>query len=507
MWEFETEVSDANRERFGRYASYIHSIDYDETDVYRGHEARPSDRVVANMFLRHPTSNASLFPKLNRVNWIVVGEEALMHLLVFLVPTLTTLQIGCWGALEGACAEVLKALAPRRILLTALQIAMSTHDQAFLESLSDTLANQRRLIEVCLPHYTASRQVVAALAALPSLEEYGSWTFVDYQVPLAFGMEFDWKEGAFMALKTFKLMAPLAHAANVMSRPHQPRLDDLTIISRDFLEHSHLRQLCSSISTTQPNLTKLRLCIYSETVGRDPSHAIPFSLILPLLLCTALQEFRIRSDLAIAFNDEDIANMASAWPELQHLGLCGDPASDVGLVTGQPLRSVGTFVQSFCVLQELSLYLNTSDTDMIPGISTRSPPSRLCILDFGTSPIPTNNTNSGGLTKVEYVASLLAPHAEIKGERSHGHTRFLPASGAAEAEYSRRERFWSGFAAEVHIILSGTTGIAEEIMEPLCGSPERSSETPSAQSSCEQGSSLSQSLMVLNLVSSYLWSN
>ncbi|KAG8869405.1 hypothetical protein FRB98_002571, partial [Tulasnella sp. 332] len=466
--EFTTEVSDVNRERFSRYSGYVRSIDYNQIDLYRGHEGRPSDRIMAIMF-HLSTSSGSVLPKLTTVRWLAIHKKTLMQLLLFLVPTITTLRISCWNPLESACVKILKYLAQRNILLTQLEIAMAEHTQTFLEVLSEVLANQRRLIRVRLPYYTASRQVVAALGELPSLENYGSWTFIEYQAPLERGMEFDWVEGAFTGLKTFGMITSVADAVKIMSRPHQPRLDDLRLISRDFFEPTHLHKLCSSLSTSQPSLTILYLSLYSRITGPDlSSHTISFDLLRPLLSCTALRELCVYSDLAMVYNDKDIVCMASAWSSLEILALCPDPASNVGLATGQPLQSVGSFAQSFRTLRELSLYLNTLHIDVISGVCMNLPQARLSVLNFGTSPIPTNGAAPPDISVAIYVASLLEPRAEIKIERGASHTRFMSERAAAKAEYSRREEFWSSFVTEVHTVLSSTRYLTQEDTRPPC---------------------------------------
>ncbi|KAG8856225.1 hypothetical protein FRB96_006537 [Tulasnella sp. 330] len=465
-WEFVSEPSEFNWERFSRYADYVHSIIYDQTDVFRGHSGRPSDQL-ANAFLDRPTSNISVLPHLTRIHWTVIGRKALMQLPMFLVPTVTILRIECWAQLEKACIKVLKVLAYSKILLTELFIAMMTHTQAFVSELPGVLANQRRLIRVGLPYYTASRQVVAALATLPSLEVYVSWSFIEYQTPQEIGMEFDWEQGVFTTLKTFALLTSMGDMIKVMSRPHQPRLDSLKLISRDFLKHAHLHSLCSSLSNLQPNLTTLFLALYSEPVNADPSLAIPFNLVRPLLLCATLRDLYIHSHQAMEYNDEDIASMAIAWPGLEALMLCANPAHDVGSAIGQPLRSVRSFTQRFCALRDLGLYLNTLDTNVIPGVPMGPPQTRLSVLNFGTSPIPTDSTDSLNPSKATYVASLLERHAEIKSERSVSHTRFLETDASAESEYSRRKKFWSSFVTEIHNILSGTTHLIQETTTTL----------------------------------------
>ncbi|KAG8878576.1 hypothetical protein FRB98_006089 [Tulasnella sp. 332] len=456
-WEFTSELFDANWERFNRYAGYVRSVHFDQALQFRGRRALPSDRTLAYIFLHRPAFEGSMFPKLSSVQWNVEDGRALVQLLLFLVPTITILKISCRALLEDKCISVLRVLAPRNILLTKLEITMPTHTHAFLKGLPDILAGQKRLRSVGLPNYSASQGVVAALSVLPLLEEYEIWSFVEYQNHLGIGMDFDWEQGDFTALRSLNLTISLIDAVRVMSKPHQPRLDGFTMTSRDFLEHANLHSLCSSLPTSQPSLTVLYLTLYSGTVLPDPSsQAIPFNLIRPLLLCTELQVFCIRTDMGIAYDDDDITRMASAWSSLETLSLCADPVSHADLTTGQPLRSVGSFTQRFRALQELSIYLNSLGTDAVLGVSAGPSQSRLSVLDFGTSPVPTDSTGAPHHSKATYVASLLRRDAEIKSDRSQGHKRFLQTTTTAKEEFSRRKTFWFSFATEVYDVLSGT---------------------------------------------------
>lgn len=314
-----------------------------------------------------------------------------------------------------------------------------------------------------LPYYSASRQVVAELAQLPVLKEYRSCSFVEYQAPLGIGMDFGWRQGAFLALKRFTLTTSLANAAKVMASPHQPCLDGLTIISQDFQQHVHLRNLCSSLPASQSRLTILKLFVYSEALGRDPSQGIPFNLFRPLLQCTAIRVFTVRWDVAMAYDDEDIASMARAWPRLEELAFCADPASDVNLAVGQPLRSVGSFTQGFPMLQKLSIYLNTLDLDMEPGNAVHSPQPRLSVLDVGTSSIPFGSAAPSTTRSISlYLATLLQHQAELKSARGPNHARFIRRSEPDDAEYNRRATFWSSIAANIAMIQEATKHLAED---------------------------------------------
>ncbi|KAG8996390.1 hypothetical protein FRB94_008370 [Tulasnella sp. JGI-2019a] len=461
-WEFKSDLSHVDWKRFSQYTGYIHSIDYNQSRVFRHRRSLPSRGIFAEILLYRPASDGSMFPNLTEVNWASNDGKGLLILLLFLVPSLTCLQITCNGSTEDACSKVLSVLEPRGIRLSELWMGLRTPSQAFLDRLAPVIASQKDLIRVGLPPYTATREVVKALGQLPLLEDYESWGFAEYQAPLQLGMDFEWEDGSFSSLKTLAFSTSLAVATEIMTSIHQPRLHQLSFETRELCQHPQLRDLCSSISNAQSSITTLNLELFAEAVSPGPTRAIPFDAIRPLLQCAALTQLRVESDLAMEYGDEDIATMASAWPNLQRLALCADPTSRVGLAIGQPLQSVSKFVQSFCVLEQLSLYIKALTVDVIHEVSSDVREPRLNVLDFGTSPLPIDSSTPIVLAASLYLSMVLEPQGEIKSGRSISHTRCLQASMSTTEEYFRRSAFWTAIATNIEMIRASTRRLMEE---------------------------------------------
>ncbi|KAG8998577.1 hypothetical protein FRB94_001405 [Tulasnella sp. JGI-2019a] len=376
----------------------------------------------------------------------------LSPILLFLVPTVKSLVLTCGKAMDKECLSVLEVLGPRRIHLTDFQLTMRTHDQAFLDRLPAILADQMELSFIALPPCSATRAIVAVLGRLPCLKTYRMSVFPEFQIPREMGMEFDWHDEVFLSLDRLTLYTSLADASGLMVKSHRSRLRYLTLVNRKPFGHAELPTFCSNLSISQPSLTGITLALYSDTITTGSKQPLPFDIFHSLLQFTALVELSIEFPFAMTYDDDDIATMASSWPDLQVLTLCSSPAIGVGLDVGQPLRSVGTFARSFSRLTQLSIYVNSLDVGEMSDAQVDIHRRRLAVINFGTSPDPPGSAQVTSL----YLAGITAIGGGIMGWRSLDHVRFLDSSGEAAKERCRRASFWSRISHSVKMIHAGT---------------------------------------------------
>ncbi|KAG8862151.1 hypothetical protein FRB96_002181 [Tulasnella sp. 330] len=430
---------------------YIYSMDYDAYRPYRGHHALPSRHLFDQILLHRPNrmSSGSMFPILNEVVWQTPSRSTFPYITLFLVPSVVSLEINCYGGklLAHACIEALELLAPMQIALFKLELRILKHDHAFLHRLPTVFAYQTRLVHLGLPPYCATRQVVKALGRLPDLEDYLATFFEEYQSLMNYGKEFDWELGAFPVLKKVTLYTSLAEASSIMARPYQPRLTRFTLSNRETFRDGSVYDLCSSLSASQSSITTIGLLMYSdkpsEFTARSP---MPFSLFHPLLHCRGLTELRLESHIMMAYDDADISSMASAWPDVSTLSLCPAPDLRFDLDGGQPLRSVSAFTRSFAHLKELGLYINTLDVDTISDAHL----VELSVLDLGSSIAAHEGVEDAVSVVSEYVAKVIKPQGKLKAGRSVSHIRFLLLDDTDG--YDTRAAFWSTVAANVEKI-------------------------------------------------------
>ncbi|KAG9027834.1 hypothetical protein FRB95_007344 [Tulasnella sp. JGI-2019a] len=449
-WEFTSDLSASDWDRFNRYAARIFSLKISSRRPYQGqHDSVVSPQIFEEINLRCPTPD-SIFPNLTEIKWWADATTDLSPILLFLVPTVQSLKLTCGGAVGMECLKVLGVLGPRKIHLTDFGLKMRTHDQDFLDCLPAILADQTQLTKVRLPPYSATRAIVAVLGQLPSLKHYAMNIFPEFLIPRELGMEFDWHDGTFPGLDKLAVCITLANTSSLMAKSCQPRLRHFELVNRKPFSYTELATFCSILSVSQPCLTLIDLDLYSDTaIGSMGS--LSFESFRPLLQCTALVKLCVGSPLAMTYGDEDITTMASSWPDLQDLRLCSSPAIDIRLSVGQPLRSVGTFTRSFNRLTHLNIYINSLDVGLTSDAQSDVHHHRLTEISFGTSPGPPGSTEAAS----RYLADLIEIGGVIKGRRSLDHILFLDSNPGNTKERSRRAAFWYAISANAKIIHAG----------------------------------------------------
>ncbi|KAG9034463.1 hypothetical protein FRB95_013139 [Tulasnella sp. JGI-2019a] len=450
IWIFTSDPLASDWNRFGRYAARIYSMKFTPRLSYKGQAGSVASLQVLNQFTRQCLAPNSIFSNLTEVIWRATTTMELFPILLFLVPTVKSLRLTCGRVMNRECIDVLEVLRPRKIYLTELELTVQHHNQAFLDLLPAILADQMQLTKVRLPPYSATPAIVAVLGQLPSLKHYALNISPEFLVPRELGMEFDWHDGAFPELDTLAVYTSLANASTFMAKPRQPRLRHFELVNRNPFTYAELATFGSILSASQPCLTVIDLDVYSNAAmcSTDP---LSFDLFRPLLQCTALVKLYVGSPLAITYSDEDIATMASSWPDLQVLRLCSSPAMDIGLTIGQPLRSVGTFTRSFSRLAQLNIYINSLDVGLTSNTRSVIHHHRLTEINFGTSPCPAGSAEAASL----YLADMITIGDVIKARRSLDHARFLNLNRRGLKERRRRAAFWSDISERVEMIHAG----------------------------------------------------
>ncbi|KAG9034466.1 hypothetical protein FRB95_013142 [Tulasnella sp. JGI-2019a] len=447
-WEFTSDLSASDWSRFGRYAARVHSMKFTPRLPYQGQMGSVASPRMLDEFTRHCPTPDSMFPNLTEVIWRAITLE-LPPVLLFLVPTVKFLRLTCEGSMNEECIDVLEVLGPRKISLTKLEFTVETHDQAFLDRLPAILVAQRELTIVALPLCSATPAIVTVLGQLPSLTEYITTISSEFQIPLEIGMEFDWHDETFSSLERLTLCTSLADASDLVTKSHQLRLRHIALITRRLFSYEELPNFCVNLSTSQPRLTVIDLVLYPTMGSTRP---LPFDLFRPLLQCTALVKLLVESHLAMTYDDKDIATMASFWPDLEVMRLCSSPAMSIGFSVGQPLRSVGTFTQSFPRLAYLSIYVNSLDVGLTSDAESNIHHRRLTEINFGTSPGPPGSVMAAS----RYLADIITVGGVIKGRRSADYVRFLVSQRGDNGERRRRAAFWSEISKSVETVHAGS---------------------------------------------------
>ncbi|KAG9034470.1 hypothetical protein FRB95_013146 [Tulasnella sp. JGI-2019a] len=277
-WEFASDLSASDWNRFDQYAARIFSLTFYSHRPYQGSVASP--KILEEFNLRCSTN--LMFPNLAEILWWVDTPMNLSPLLLFLVPSVKSFKLIYGGEMGTECLSVLQLLGPRKIHLTVFGLTMKSHDRDFLDRLPAILVDQTQLTKVRLPPYLATRAIVAVLGQLPSLRHCTGNIFPEFLAPQELGMEFDWHDGAFPELDTLAVYTSLANASSFMAKPRQPQLRHFELVNRKPFNYTELATSCSILSVSQPFLTLIDLDLYSDTtVGlKGPLSFDPFRPLL-----------------------------------------------------------------------------------------------------------------------------------------------------------------------------------------------------------------------------------
>lgn len=419
--------------------------------------------MFADIFLHRPTSDGTLLPYLTKVEWSCKVSQSLSHLLPFLSPSVNTLHLTLdSNECNEACAVLLKSLTRRGVSLSHFTLCIRDYDETLLESLPAFLASQTELIVARLPPCSATRDVVDVLGRLPMLKEYVTWAFVAFAPPMDsdMGMQFNWEAGRFEHLEELSFTTTsLAKASAIVEKRCSPYLRTLMVTCRSTLDIGAVRQFTTTLATAYPNITAVHILLFSDGESSQPE-ALSFNDIRPLLQCTALSTLRVGHNLPLTYMQADVAEMGAAWPRMRTLQLCEDPTSRDG--SGQPLQTVLAFARAFANLETLALYVDTSTVGATSVIPWGLAMSDWDVLDFGTSPVDTDDV-LGAVNRVAlFLARISGPDVSIQSGRGRAHIRTTRSTSESEAEDEAREIFWSDVASTVRAMHLGRKELEEE---------------------------------------------
>ncbi|KAG8995726.1 hypothetical protein FRB90_000101 [Tulasnella sp. 427] len=192
---------------------------------------------------------------------------------------------------------------------------------------------------------------------------------------------------------------------NLQIHPTALSLDDLTFL----------------VEVMSTNPTQLQTCVISDTRlwmnKRTLGNVAPFTMrpLYPMLILSRLEVLKIDLDVVYHLTDEDLSDMASAWPELQVLHIC--PWKEVEVVSATSLPSfVGlkTLTTGCPKLGELKLKIdasrNVGEVIKSLGKSSRARSAELRKWFIGASAI-----EDGQAEVVAEAIHLLFPKLEALG--------------------------------------------------------------------------------------------
>ncbi|KAG8998580.1 hypothetical protein FRB93_013512 [Tulasnella sp. JGI-2019a] len=95
-WEFMSDLSVSDWNRFGRYAARIHSMKFTPRLPHQSQAGSVASPQMLDEFTRHCPTPGLMFPNLTEVIWTAATTMELPPILLFLVPTVKSQSTHLW---------------------------------------------------------------------------------------------------------------------------------------------------------------------------------------------------------------------------------------------------------------------------------------------------------------------------------------------------------------------------------------------------------------------------
>ncbi|KAG9034537.1 hypothetical protein FRB95_013104 [Tulasnella sp. JGI-2019a] len=463
-WHFPPDLSNANWDRFDSYASRIRKLEHNDDRKFQGFPAIPSLHLFSRITERR--SPRLITPNVFDIIWTSRDATTLPLVLYFVSPTVTALEINCDGDAVSACPALLDGLNQLDLSLHRFIFAADGSNRDYVPNLTTFISGQKRLITAFLPPFSATSLLVNVLGELPLLQEYANWSTVEYQWPDESGMCFRWVPGTFKTLQKlgFDAWPSLTDGSVLLESPHTTNLHTLLLTCRSVFHADALHSLTTTLATVHHNLTDITLSLFAVDDNNPSPESIGFNCIRPLLQCRALSFLHLWHNQAVTYTKEEIVAMAAAWPMMEVLELFADPTLDTGWEHGQPLQSVGVFLEKFSALTHLAVFINVVSA-AIPKESHVAiiDLCKLKILDFGTSPGMFEDNPDVQRDVALYISTIVTRDVKIRGHRSAGHIRGVATTEEDDEEYDARFSFWFDIGTRVELVFAARQHMTEDM--------------------------------------------
>ncbi|KAJ7877475.1 hypothetical protein B0H13DRAFT_979455 [Mycena leptocephala] len=298
----------------------IRTSDWDRLRLYTRHVKNLSsgyeDWSLSNVF---PTLSVSLpdtlFHNLHALHWHHF-DDGFYYIHLFLRPTLKKIS---FFLLSDSASSLLPILATRCAKLTNITILS---DNYISRSVSDLVLGLQKAEEISV--YSLDQDVLEYLARLPTLKSLVLRT-------LPTGLKLAPVHGT----QTFPCLRELRFTSSEIRSTTQflglcraVPLKEFAVSFVEFVTAAETHDLLSAISAGLSSASLTWLSVDNEcehSVVADPSvYLIPPQSLRLLCRCTNLTVLSITTPLGFDFDDEDVSDLAPAWPEVVslHLAAC-----------------------------------------------------------------------------------------------------------------------------------------------------------------------------------------
>ncbi|KIO32350.1 hypothetical protein M407DRAFT_214307 [Tulasnella calospora MUT 4182] len=321
-------------------------------------------------------------PRLRMMIWTCRRAELALAVVPFLCDSLEELYINLNVGVEDE-RRLIKQAAGRTPHLKSLGLDLTAGVES---SLGMWLSKSQLLESLSLPQNYQTAAIVQALDSLTYLK----WLKLRYASHLEGRADqcFPFNSPAtFPRLETLEIGAPLDRLAQLFQTSEQVKQLKEVILSSDNPTSEQVFNLTTVVAQRCRGINSIALKLYPS--GADQDCSLSFEHIRPLLACHGLQVFEIETRKPFPLNEQDLKDMALAWPGIQQLDLSPNPYTESNR-GGFPLRLLPIAAGLLPTLRILGIYLDPEgdvpepDYKLLPSSEFQS----LQVLDFGTSIVP-----------------------------------------------------------------------------------------------------------------------
>lgn len=313
--------------------------------------------------LSNPPDPNSFFPNLRTIAWYPDNHLAMLPFFRLLCgPALTS--VSAEFATDPASLAMVAALGILCPNVTDISISASS------ETVSDELANALST-SIChwkdLNHVSCDDLTVPALQHLSQARNLESLTACASAHLSSFSQILGAQELSFPRLQHLHLYTGLLSTTTACLRGLHLALKEFRLDLFDagdvFSDSSCLRDLFAALveACSHPCLTRLYLCLIHPHFP-SPNPAATIRDIRPLLNFARLRVVSLEGLSTFTVDDDDIAELASAWPDMEELAL--STCVDHPVASLPTFRSLIRLIRSCPKLRALSLVIDTTKVDM-----------------------------------------------------------------------------------------------------------------------------------------------
>ncbi|KAI0795977.1 hypothetical protein C8Q75DRAFT_744681 [Abortiporus biennis] len=387
-YRFKRALSVHDWNRFECYSKRIRKLSYDE----------PNRRHIEQSVwdeIRRTSPKSGILPNLLSLNWFASSPEKQLHSVLFMTSNITHLAIHVHHSRY--------TLAYVHDILTRVPHVhhFELRSDAAMRDIEDTIVPLIRgfakLKCFITPMYALTSTLIEELSRLKQLDTVkfgkaiengtGDRRDVEELVPSL-------QPGAFSSLRQFSFCTRLAQAIQCVQHPSFPK--NLHVLEIQLLAAEDHHLLMDLFAVVSRDLLPLRQFHVDFVIAPETPITYPpppmtgrsrVPVFLSLLQCHNLTIFEFRWDYQLNITDEDLAEIASAWPSLEIFILNCEPIPEIATRPTLSLGALIPFARHCPHLRKLGLFI---DGDSIPDssiVGSIEPFKSLKTLCVGTSPI------------------------------------------------------------------------------------------------------------------------